>query len=224
MGRPQLHAHTFTETADLSDGDTVYLPAGRIHKRRYERLQVHVKEDATFRPLADDKSICCSFAYVPQTGEMASLLHVRANEIAEIPGATTIPTLFTSDTSLLRRAVTVMLDRDCGPGREDGCGPYVWGKRQPSRRLGRCTATLQGRVFRRVHVIPVGRGTDRGRHRGTALRFAQRSGAACTAPVSQHRATEMTYVTPDQLAEIAKRIPAHIRKPPSCMVTDGAGR
>lgn len=34
----------------------------------------------------------------------------------------------------------------------------------------------------------------------------------------------MTYVTPDQLAEIAKRIPAHIRKPPSCMVTDGAGR
>ena len=30
MGRPLLHAHTFTETADLTEGDTIYLPAGSL--------------------------------------------------------------------------------------------------------------------------------------------------------------------------------------------------
>jgi len=115
MGRPLLHAHTFTETADLSDGDTIYLPAGRIRHRRHERIDVHVKEDDTFRPLAEGESVCCAFAYAPADGGMTSLLHLRAAELAGIPGATTIPTFLTRDVPLVRRALTGLLEATQGP-------------------------------------------------------------------------------------------------------------
>ena len=114
MGRPLLHAHTFTETADLTEGDTIYLPAGRIVDRRYERLDVHVKEDGTFRRLAGGES--CAFAYAADGGEMTPLLRLRAAQFAGITGATTIPTQLTADPPLLRRALTGLLAATRQPG------------------------------------------------------------------------------------------------------------
>jgi len=115
MGRPLLHAHTFTETADLTEGDTIYLPAGRIVDRRYERLDVHVKEDGTFRRLAGGES--CAFAYAADGGEMTPLLRLRAAQFARITGATTIPTQLTADPPLLRRALTGLLAATRQPAR-----------------------------------------------------------------------------------------------------------
>ena len=146
MGRPLLHAHTFTETADLTEGDTIYLPAGRIVDRRYERLDVHVKEDGTFRRLAGGES--CAFAYAADGGEMTPLLRLRAAEFAGIPGATTIPTQLTADPPLLRRALTGLLAATRQPGPHVRLPPVSGGyfgrraNRRTLRQIGEALAAM----------------------------------------------------------------------------------
>jgi hypothetical protein len=109
LGVPVLHAHTFTETRDLNDGDTIYLPGGRIVQGRYERLDLFVKEGTRFRPVADGESVCCAFAFVRGEDGIEPLLAVRTREVDGIPGAGTIPTLLTSDGRLLRDALTALV-------------------------------------------------------------------------------------------------------------------
>lgn len=109
LGVPVIHAHTFTENADLTDGDTIYLPAGRIHRRRYERLPIYVKRGDTLHPVDPTDSICCSFAYIDTDTGPAPLVQTRAAELVEFPGATTIPTMLCRDEGLLRRALHALV-------------------------------------------------------------------------------------------------------------------
>lgn len=109
LGLPVVHAHTFTENADLTDGDTIYLPAGRIHRRSYERLPIFVKRGAALEPIDPADSVCCSFAYIDTGDGPAPLVQARAAELAKFPGATTIPTMLCRDEGLLRRALHALV-------------------------------------------------------------------------------------------------------------------
>lgn len=110
LGVPLLHAHTFTENRDFSTGDTIYLPGARITGEVYERLPLFIKDGTDFHPVPEHDSVCCAFTYVHEGGRMTPLLSARADEIREIPGAMTIPTLLTQDEDLLRRTLRALLD------------------------------------------------------------------------------------------------------------------
>lgn len=110
LGVPVIHAHTFTETADLSDGDTIYLPAGRIHRRTYERMPIFVKQGEDFVAVDPGESVCCAFAHVEADTGMVPLVQARASELEPFTGATTIPTLLGRDDDLLRRALRALVD------------------------------------------------------------------------------------------------------------------
>jgi hypothetical protein len=114
LGVPLLHAHTFTENADLTDGDTIYLPAGRITEAGYQRLELFVKMGSEFTPVPETDSVCCAFAYIQDGGVMVPLLADQARDLRDIPAATTIPTLLTRDEALLRRALHALLQASTG--------------------------------------------------------------------------------------------------------------
>ena len=109
LGIPVVHTHTFTENADLTDGDTIYLPAGRIERSSYERLPILVKRGEMLQPLDPNDSICCAFAYLYTDSGPLPMVAARAAELSGFPGATTIPTMLCRDEQLLRRALTALI-------------------------------------------------------------------------------------------------------------------
>lgn len=116
LGVPLLHAHTFTETADLVEGDTIYLPAGKVEGGRYRRSPILVKVGTAFREVAPDESVCCAFAYVKTDDGVRPLLAARSHEFAGIAGATTIPTLLTAHPDLLERALLALVNEALADG------------------------------------------------------------------------------------------------------------
>lgn len=110
LGVPVIHAHTFTETADLGDGDTIYLPAGRIRRRAYERMPLFVKRDDELAEVGPGDSVCCAFALIGTDGGVVPLVQARSTELAHFSGATTIPTALCRDEILLRRALRALVD------------------------------------------------------------------------------------------------------------------
>ncbi|MCW1249353.1 DUF6025 family protein [Acaricomes phytoseiuli] len=111
LGTPVVHAHTFTETLAMDDGDTIYLPAGQVHQKRYRRLPVFIKRGQRFIETSPDESICAAFAYVETGTGIAPLIQSRAEELEMFDEATTIPTILCDDPELLHRALTALVDK-----------------------------------------------------------------------------------------------------------------